>query len=85
VTGSRVDKAGGMCEIYNQVMNKWTDLPQMKSPRHYHSSCAFNSGQIFVFCGINNPTKKYMNTIEMLDISMFQHGIVTQWQPFEIN
>jgi hypothetical protein len=26
-----------------------------------------------------------MNTIEMLDISMFQHGIVTQWQPFEIN
>ena len=85
VTGSRVDKAGDMCEIYNQVMNKWTDLPKMKSPRHYHSSCAFNSGQIFVFCGINNPTKKYINTIEMLDINMFQQGINTNWQPFEID
>lgn len=75
VTGSRIDKAGPMCEIFDVKMNKWADLPQLRMARHYHSSCAFNASQIFVFCGIQNQSKKYMNTVEVLDISLFHQNV----------
>ncbi len=84
VTGSRNDKVGSTCEIYDVEQNKWSDLPAMRMPRHYHSSCCFNSSLIFVFCGIQNQTKKYMSSIEVLDLTLFHKNVVSAWQPFEV-
>ena len=43
----------------------------MITKRHYHSSCAFEGKSVFVMCGIHNETRSYINTIERLDISLF--------------
>jgi len=37
--------------------------------RHYHASCSFKDKFVYVFCGISNATKKYVNTIEKYDQS----------------
>ena len=70
VTGSRkdIDKAQFRTELYNTNTDKWIELAQMNQARHYHSSCSFQCKWIYVFCGISNQTKKYLNTIERLEI-----------------
>jgi hypothetical protein len=70
VTAGRL-ASGNSCEIYDVGLNKWTDLPKLNTKRHYHSSCVFENSSVFVFCGINNDNRAYVNTIERLDISMF--------------
>ena len=72
VTGSRkdIDNACKQTELYNAITNKWTVLAQMNSGRHYHSSCSFQNKLIYVFCGISNETKKYLNSIERLEINL---------------
>lgn len=45
----------------------WFDLPQLNEGRHYHASCSFLDRFVYVFCGISNATKKYINSIERLD------------------
>lgn len=52
VTGSRLDRAGDKTELYSVEQNKWSELPALRTPRHYHSSCSYNGHRIFVFCGI---------------------------------
>jgi hypothetical protein len=42
----------------------------MNSGRHYHSSCSFQNKWVYVFCGISNDSKKYLNSIERLEINM---------------
>jgi hypothetical protein len=41
----------------------------MQQGRHYHSSCGFSNKYVYVFCGISNETKKYLNTIERLEVN----------------
>lgn len=43
-------------------------LAPMNTARHYHSSCSFQERSVYVFCGISNESKKYLNSIERLDI-----------------
>ena len=62
---------GNSCELYDVGLNKWADLPKLNTKRHYHSSCVFENSSLFVFCGINNDNRAYVNTIERLDVSMF--------------
>lgn len=71
VTGSRkdTDRAPYRTELYNTETNKWIELAQFNQGRHYHSSCTLQSKFIFVFCGISNETKKYLNTIERLEFN----------------
>jgi Kelch motif len=71
VTGSRkdIDKAPFRTEMYNTVTNKWIELAQFKSGRHYHSSCSFQQRFVYIFCGISNETKKYLNQIERLEFN----------------
>jgi hypothetical protein len=68
VTGSRkdVDRAPFRTEVYDTRYDKWTELDQIKQGRHYHSSCSFDCSSIYIFCGISNENKKYLNTIERL-------------------
>ena len=70
VTGSRkdIDGASKQTEMYNTDLNKWTTLGPMNMARHYHSSCTFKNSFLYVFCGISNDSKKYLNTIERLEV-----------------
>jgi hypothetical protein len=70
VTAGRIGD-GNTCEIYDVNTNKWNDLPKLNTKRHYHSSCVFENSSLFVFCGINNDNRSYVNTIERLDISLY--------------
>lgn len=70
VSGGRIG-SGTTCEMFCINTNKWSDLPQMATKRHYHSSCSFGGKSVFVFCGIHNDTRSYINSIERLDVSMF--------------
>ncbi len=54
-------------ECYNVDIDIWFDFPQLNEGRHYHASCSFMDRFVYVFCGISNATKKYINSIERLD------------------
>ena len=70
VTGSRsdVDNAGKRAEMYDIKQNKWKVVADLNVARHYHSSTSFGINLVFIFCGINNLTKKYLNSIERFDL-----------------
>ncbi len=40
----------------------------MANGRHYHASCEFNNEHIYVFAGISNVTKRYIASIERLNV-----------------
>lgn len=84
VTGGRIG-TGTSSEIFDVNQNKWSRLPEMTVKRHYHSSCAFEGKSVFVFCGIHNDTRSYINSIERLDVSLFSNNIVSAWQPYQLN
>jgi len=69
VTGSRKeqDKAQHKCEQYNIDLDLWFELPELNEGRHYHASAQFNQKTVYVFAGISNTTKKYVNSIEKYD------------------
>lgn len=71
VTGSRKenDQAHVKAECYNVDIDIWFDLPALNEGRHYHASCSFLDRFVYVFCGISNATKKYINSIERFDNS----------------
>ena len=82
VTGSRKEneQAQVKAECYNVDIDLWFDLPQMNEGRHYHASCSFLDRFVYVFCGISNSTKKYINTIERLD-----HQTKRPWELIEFS
>ena len=53
--------------MYNSDIDLWFEIADLNTGRHYHSSCAMNDRYVFVFCGIANQTRKYINTIEKFD------------------
>jgi hypothetical protein len=71
VTGSRKENEDAhlKAECYNLDIDIWFDLPQLNEGRHYHASCSFLDRFVYVFCGISNKTKKYINSIERMDNS----------------
>jgi len=71
VSGSRKEKNSSQmkCEMYNSDIDLWFEMPDLNVGRHYHSSCGFKEQSVYVFCGIANQTKKYINSIERYDTS----------------
>jgi hypothetical protein len=71
VTGSRkdIDGASKQTELYNTSTDKWFKLATMNTGRHYHSSCSFKNNSVYIFCGISNESKKYLNSIERLMVN----------------
>jgi hypothetical protein len=69
VSGSRKENDGAhfKCEQYNIDLDIWYEIPSLNEGRHYHASCQFAEKFVYVFCGISNSTKKYINTIEKYD------------------
>jgi hypothetical protein len=53
--------------MYNTDIDLWFEMPDLNVGRHYHSSCSFADKMIYVFCGIANHTRKYINSIEKYD------------------
>jgi hypothetical protein len=82
VTGSRKEKNNSQvkAEMYNTDIDLWFEMPDLNVGRHYHSSCTFFDKQIYIFCGIANHTRKYINSIERYD-----HIGKKQWTLIEIN
>ena len=68
-TGSRkeIDSAQSKCEQYNINLDLWFDIADLNEGRHYHASCSFRERYVYVFCGIANSTKKYVNSVERYD------------------
>ena len=84
VTGSKVDGHRDSCEFFDLKSNFWLDLQRLNEARHYHSSCSFNCKQIYVFGGAipginSSQSSKYINSIEMLDISKIINQQMTKW------
>lgn len=82
VTAGRFDTEKATAELFDVGGNKWSNLPDMIVKRHYHSSCAFQGKSVFVFCGIHNETRGYINDIEQLDISLISSNLVNAWQKY---
>mmetsp|Transcript_10067 Transcript_10067/g.15395 ORF Transcript_10067/g.15395 Transcript_10067/m.15395 type:complete len:165 (-) Transcript_10067:202-696(-) len=82
VTGSRKEKNNSQvkCEMFNSDLDMWFELPDMNVGRHYHSSCAFTEKSVYVFCGIANHTRKYINSIERYD-----HTNRNKWHLIELS
>lgn len=82
VTGSRKEKNSSevKCEMYNSDIDLWFEMPDLTVGRHYHSSCQFMDRFLYVFCGIANKTRKYINSIEVYD-----HQKKTNWRVIDMN
>jgi hypothetical protein len=82
VTGSRKEKNNSQlkAEMYNTDIDLWFEMPDMNVGRHYHSSCSFMDRFVYVFCGIANKTRKYINSIEFYD-----HNKKQSWKMIEMN
>lgn len=72
VTGSRkeVKEAPFRTELFSINENRWMELQKINNGRHYHSSCSFENSYVYIFCGISNQSKKYLNTIEKLAVNL---------------
>ena len=86
VTGTRkeVDGSARKCEVYNCKQNEWGLLPQLNQGRHYHASCEFNNEYVYVFCGISNTTRRYMSTVERVNVKHAIQNLNTMWEVIEV-
>lgn len=51
----------------------------LNAGRHYHASCAFNGDWLYVFCGISNMSRKYLNSIERVNFGQVISGMAVKW------
>lgn len=67
--GSRkdIENSAKSVEVYNISLDLWYEIAPLNEGRHYHSACVFEEKFVYVFCGISNETKKYINSIERYD------------------
>ena len=49
-------------ELYNELKNEWTDLPELQIERSNFASVLFKNKYIFCLFGFNLPTKQYLNS-----------------------
>ena len=81
ISGSRkdVDYSARKVEIYDTEANVWSDLPKMINGRHYHASCEFNNEFAYVFAGISNVSKRYISSIERINIKQNLSNLNSLW------
>ena len=51
----------------------------MNQGRHYHASCEFNNEFAYVFAGISNVSKRYISSIERLNVKQCLNNLNTLW------
>lgn len=65
--------------MYDTILDKCEPMPDLKVGRHYHASLAVYDRYVYVFCGIQNNIKKYINSIERYD-----HHNPSDWELIDI-
>ena len=60
-------------EIFSKNENIWSELPEMQIERSYFATCIIKNRYLFTFFGYNFPNKKYLNSIEYLDLSNYRN------------
>ena len=68
-------------EIYDLQKNEWNDLPEMLIERA-NFGCVIIRDKIFCVFGFNQPTKKYLNSIEFYDLNNLNDVNNSQWEIF---
>jgi hypothetical protein len=68
-------------EIYDLQKNEWNDLPEMLIERA-NFGCVIIRDKIFCVFGYNQPTKKYLNSIEFYDLNNLNDVNNSQWEIF---
>ncbi len=56
----------------------------MNQGRYYHASCGFNTGQVYVFCGISTSNQAYSSTIERLNVEQCLLGKEVEWEDINL-
>ena len=86
VSGSRkdVEASARKTEIFDSDNNVWIDLPMMINGRHYHASCEFNNEFVYVFAGISNVSKRYIASIERLNVGQCLNNMNSLWTEMQI-
>ena len=56
----------------------------MINGRHYHASCEFNNEWVYVIAGISNLTKRYIASIERLNVQQCLSNLNSLWQEVEV-
>ena len=61
------DETAKKCEVYEVAKNKWTEIAEMNSSRHYHSVCVLDGRYLYVIGGRDSQNEQPLDTIERLD------------------
>ena len=56
-------------EVYYSDKKIWEEINEMNIERSFFSACIIHDKYLFCLFGYNNPTNKYLDTIEFCDIS----------------
>ena len=63
-------------EVFSENNNIWLDLPEMNIERSFFSSCIIKDRYLFVFFGYNYQNKKYLDSIEYLDMLEYNLNLI---------
>ena len=55
-------------ECYIEQKNEWIEIPELLTERSNFSTCIIKEQYLFVLFGYNNINKKYLNSIEFIDL-----------------
>ena len=61
-------------EIFSKNENIWSELPEMQIERSYFATCIIKNRYLFTFFGCNFHNKKYLNSIEYLDLANYSNN-----------
>lgn len=67
-TGSKYpNQTSKKCEVYDVAQNKWHDIGDLNSSRHYHSLCVLESRYIYCIAGRDSLNEAPLETFERVD------------------
>jgi N-acetylneuraminic acid mutarotase len=61
------DETSRKCEVFDLAKNKWTEIGDLNSSRHYHSITVIENRFLYVIGGRDSMTEAPLDSIERLD------------------
>ena len=61
------DETAKKCEVYEVAKNKWLEISELNSSRHYHSVCVLDGRWLYVIGGRDSQNEQPLDSIERLD------------------
>ena len=82
-TGSKYpNQTSKKCEVYDVAQNKWHEIGDLNSSRHYHSLCVLESRFIYVIAGRDSLNEAPLETFERVD--GFQELEHQKWEQIQV-